>query len=66
MKENFSTRISKKIRNKLIYYTYIELKKKQRNKHYLLINSLSPNDLNNKYQKCSDYCVEKTETYTSS
>ena len=66
MKENFSTRISKKIRNKLIYYTYIELKNKQRNKHYLLINSLSPNDLNNKYQKCSDYCVEKTETYISS
>ena len=66
MKEDYSTRISKKIRNKLIYYTYSELKRKQNNKKYLLINSLSPNDLNNKYQKCSDYCVEKTETYTSS
>jgi hypothetical protein len=27
---------------------------------------MTPNEINDKYQKCSDYCVEKTETYTSS
>ena len=66
MKEEHSILNSKKIRNKLIYYTYLELKKKQNenNENCLLINSMTPNDLNNKYQKCSDYCVEKIETYT--
>ena len=66
MKEENSIQNSKKIRNKLIYYTYLELKKKQNsnNGNYLLINSMTPKDLNNKYQKCSDYCVEKIETYT--
>ena len=32
----------------------------------LLINSLTPTELSEKYQKCSDYCVEKTEEYSSS
>ena len=66
MKEENSIQNSKKIRNNLIYYTYLELKKKQNSnrENYLLINSMTPNDLNNKYQKCSDYCVEKIETYT--
>ena len=65
-KEKNSIQNPKKIRNKLIYYTYLELKKKQnKNKeNCLLINSMNQNDLNNKYQKCSDYCVEKIETYT--
>ena len=30
MKEDYITRISKKIRNKLIFYTYTELKKIQK------------------------------------
>ena len=66
MKEDYSTRIAKKIRNKLIYYSYLDLKKKLIKKNCLLINSMTPNELNDKYQKCSDYCVEKIETYTSS
>ena len=65
MKKENSSQISKKIRNKLIYYTYLELKKKLMENNYLLINSMTPNELNNKYQKCSDYCVETIETYTS-
>ena len=64
--EDKYTRISKKVRNKLIYYTYIDINKKIKVKNFLLINSMTPNELNNKYQKCSDYCVEKIETYTSS
>ena len=35
-------------------------------KNCLLINSMTQNELNDKYQKCSDYYVEKTETYISS
>ena len=66
MKKENSSEISKKIRNKLIYYTYLDLKKKPTEKNCLLINSMTPKELNNKYQKCSDYCVEKIETYTSS
>ena len=66
MKEDHFSRLAKKIRNKLIYYTYIELKKKPIDNNSLLINSMTPNEINGKYQKCSDYCVEKTETYTSS
>ena len=66
MKEDYSTRIAKKIRNKLIYYSYLDLKKKLIKKNCLLINSMTPNELNDKYQKCSDYCVEKIETYASS
>ena len=65
MKEDKSSLISKKIRNKLIYYTYLEIKKSQTSKNYLLINSMSSDELNDKYQKCSDYCVKKSETYTS-
>ena len=65
MKEEKITLISKKIRNKLIYYTYLELKRKPSDNNSLLINSMTPNELNDKYQKCSDYCVEKIETYTS-
>ena len=59
-------RFSKKVRNKLIYYTYLDIKKKSINKNGLLINSMTSNELNNKYQECSDYCVQKIETYTSS
>ena len=66
MKEDIPTKISKKIRNQLIYYTYLDLKNKPKDKNCLLINSMTQNELNDKYQKCSDYCVEKTETYTSS
>ena len=67
MKEDFLYRKAKKIRNKLIYYVHTELKKKSNsNNHYLQINSLSPKEINNKYQKCSDYCVKETETYSSS
>ena len=66
MKEDHISRIAKKIRNKLIYYIHIELKKKSKNNHHLLINSMTPKELNNKYRKCSDYCVEKIETYSSS
>ena len=66
MKEDYSSLISKKIRNQLIFYTYTELKKNSKKKHFLLINSMTPNELSEKYQKCSDYCVEKTEEYSSS
>ena len=66
MKEDHFIRISKKIRNQLIYYTYIELKKNLKSDHCLLINSMTPNELCDKYQKCSDYCVEKIEEYSSS
>ena len=65
MKEDKSSLISKKIRNKLIYYTYLDIKKSQVRKNYLLINSMSSDELNDKYQKCSDYCVKKSEIYTS-
>lgn len=63
MKNKESNEISKKIRTKLIYYTYLELKKKFTESNQLLINSKTPKELNNKYQKVSDYCVKKIETY---
>lgn len=66
MNENHLNRVAKKIRNQLIYFIHLELKKKSNSKYHLLINSMSPKELNNKYQKCSDYCVERTETYSSS
>lgn len=65
MKEDKSYLISKKIRNKLIYYTYLNIKKKLITKNGLLINSMTSEDLNNKYQKYSEYCVEKIEEYSS-
>lgn len=65
MKEDYITRISKKIRNKLIFYTYTELKRNSKKSHYLLINSMTPNMLSEQYQKCSDYCVEKIEEYSN-
>jgi len=65
MKEDYITRISKKIRNQLIFYTYTELKLNSKKNHYLLINSMTPNMLSEKYQKCSDYCVEKIEEYSN-
>jgi len=65
MKEDHITRISKKIRNQLIFYTYTELKRNSKKSHYLLINSMTPNMLSEKYQKCSDYCVEKIEEYSN-
>ena len=66
MKEDYISRIAKKIRNKLIYFIHIELKKNSKKNNSLLINSKTQNELNNKYQKCSDYCVETIETYSSS
>ena len=67
MKEDYFSLISKKIRTQLIFYTYTELKRRNSKQKYpLLINSMTPNELSEKYQKCSDYCVEKTEEYSSS
>ena len=66
MNEDYSIRISKKIRNQLIYYSYLELKKKSKRKNCLLINSMTYSELCDKYQKYSDYCVKKTEEYSSS
>ena len=66
MKESHLEHIAKKIRNKLIYFIHIELKKKLKDDHNLLINSMSSKELNDKYEKCSDYCVKKIETYSSS
>ncbi len=65
MKEDYLNRIAKKIRNKLIYFIHLELKKKAKCNNYFLINSISQKELNKKYQKCYDYCIEKTETYSS-
>ena len=65
MKKDYITRMSKKIRNKLIFYTYTELKIKSKKNHDLLINSMTSNMLSEKYQKHSDYCVEKIEEYSS-
>ena len=59
-------RISKQVRNKLIYYAYLDIKKNSNNKSCLLINSMTSKELNKKYQESSDYCVQKIETYTSS
>ena len=66
MKEDYINRIAKKIRNKLIYFIHLEITKKTKCNNHLLINSMTSNELDNKYQKCSDYCVEKIETYSSS
>ena len=65
MNEDHINQKAKKIRNKLIYFIHSELTKKLKDTH-LLINSLTSKELNDKYQKCSDYCVEKIETYSSS
>ena len=66
MKESHLEHIAKKIRNKLIYFIHTELKKKLKNGQNSLINSMSSKELNDKYEKCSDYCVRKIETYSSS
>ena len=67
MKEEYLNRMAKKIRNQLIYFIHSELRKKYKNNSQsLMINSMTHKELNNKYQKCSDYCVEKVETYSSS
>ena len=66
MKEEYLYKKAKKIRNKLIYFIHIQLKKRSKKNNILLINSLTPKELNKKYQNCSDYCVEKIETYSSS
>jgi len=66
MKESHLEHIAKKIRNKLIYFIHTELKKKLKKGQSLLINSMSSKELNDKYEKCSDYCVRKIETYSSS
>ena len=66
MKEDYLNRMAKKIRNQLIYYIHTEIKNKSKKNHHLLINSMSPKEINSKYQNCSDYCIEKIETYSSS
>lgn len=66
MKESHLEHLSKKIRNKLIYFIHTELKKKLKKGQNFLINSMSYKELNDKYEKCSDYCVRKIETYSSS
>ena len=66
MKEDYLNRMAKKIRNKLIYFIHLELKKKSKKNNVLLINSMTSKELNSKYEKCSDYCVERIETYSSS
>ena len=66
MKESHLEHIAKKIRNKLIYFIHTELKKKLKKGQNILINSMSFKELNDKYEKCSDYCVRKIETYSSS
>ena len=67
MKDEYLNSMAKKIRNQLIHFTYSELiKKYKNNSHSLMINSMTHKELNNKYKKCSDYCVEKVETYSSS
>jgi hypothetical protein len=40
--------------------------KKNKNTQNILINSMTSKELNDKYQKYSDFCVEKIETYNSS
>ena len=57
---------AKKIRNHLIYFIHLELMKKNKYHQNILINSMTTKELNDKYQKFSDYCVEKKETYNSS
>ena len=66
MKEENTNNIAKKIRNQLIYFIHLELMKKMKCHQDILINSMTTKELNDKYQKCSDYCVEKVETYSSS
>ena len=66
MKVENTNNIAKKIRNQLIYFIHLELMKKMKCNQNILINSMSSKELNDKYQKCSDYCVEKVETYSSS
>ena len=66
MKEENTNNIAKKIRNQLIYFIHLELMKKMKCHQNILINSMTSKELNDKYQKFSDYCVEKVETYSSS
>lgn len=65
-KEENTTNIAKKIRNHLIYFIHLELIKKNKFHQNILINSMTSKELDDKYQKFSDYCVEKIETYNSS
>ena len=66
MEEENTNKIARKIRNQLIYFIHLELMKKIKCHQNILINSMTSKELNDKYQKCSDYCVEKVETYSSS
>ena len=66
IKEEKITNIAKKIRNHLIYFIHLELMKKNKKTQNILINSMTSKELNDKYQKYSDFCVEKIETYNSS
>ena len=65
-KEENTTNIAKKIRNHLIYFIHLELIKRNKYHQNILINSMTSKELDDKYQKFSDYCVEKIETYNSS
>ena len=65
MKEDRLSQNAKKIRNKLIYFIHLELKKKASNNNHLLINSMTTNELNNEYKKYYNYCMKQSETYRS-
>ena len=54
---------AKKIRNKLLYFIDTELRKNIKKNNILLIDSKTPEELNEKYQKFSDYCIDLIETY---
>jgi len=66
MEEENPSNIAKKIRNQLIYFIHLELMKKSKYHQNILINSMTSKELNDKYQKFSDFCVKKVETYNSS
>ena len=55
--------VAKKIRNKLISFIDEELKKNALKNKSILIDSKSPNELDKKYQKFSDYRMQISETY---
>ena len=63
--EEKTTNTAKKIRNHLIYFIHLELIKKNKHNQNILINSMTSKELNAKYQKYSDFCVETIETYNS-
>ena len=56
---------AKKIRKKLLFFIDTELRQNSKNNNIILIDSKTPKELNSKYQKYSDYCMEVIETYNS-